>query len=110
MENNTILHSVIFQVAPGVDQARIDKIKQMFLDLQSKVSGIHWIIWQSNNSKSKFAQGWQEGCFMLFRDLEARDRFLEHPEHKKVSVEAGNGFYTGLVVFDCNYNIPLQNI
>lgn len=107
---NEILHCVIFQVAPGVDKARIEKVKNMFLDLQQKISGIQWITWQTNNSKSKFAQGWQEGCFMLFRDLKARDHFLEHPEHKKVSAETGNGFYTSLVVFDCNYTIPLQNI
>lgn len=101
--NNKILHIVIFSVTPGTTQERIEKVKEMFLALAGTIDGLESVVWRKNISKSRFAAGWQEGCFMVFTDLQVRDQFLEHPNHKAVSAETGNSFYTNLLVYDIEH-------
>jgi hypothetical protein len=102
--HDKILHIVIFSITPDTTEGRIEKVKNMFLDLKGTIDGLESVTWHNNISKSRFAADWQVGCLMTFTDINARDHFLDHPDHKLVSAETSNGFYKGLVVYDINYS------
>ena len=67
--------------------------------LKDRIPGVEWIHWERNISRSRYAEGWTEACFMLFADEAARDAYLTHPEHLKVS-QTSKEFSTDIVVFD----------
>lgn len=95
-----IWHIVLFRTAPDVTAARVNEIRGLFQDCVGRCDGLEWMKAGTNNSKSQFADGWNEAIVMQFRDGESRDGYVAHPLHQKASQEVQRGYYSDLVVFD----------
>lgn len=100
-----IWHIVVFQTADDVTPERVEQIRGMFTECEGQVEGLEWVRAGSNNSQSRYAKGWDEAIVMQFSSAAARDAYIPHPLHQRVSKEAGAGYYSDLVVFDMEVDV-----
>lgn len=98
----SLLHILLFKVKPGISKTQSDEFKTMFVELKDKIPGIERVHWAPNISPSPFAAGWTEGCLMIFSSEAARDAFLLHPEHVKLS-KYREAFADDLLIYDLEH-------
>ena len=76
-------HIVVFKYKPTATGEEIDQITQAFGDLKDKIPGIVAFEHGVNNSPENKNMGFTHVYMLTFKDAEARDAYLPHPEHKK---------------------------
>jgi hypothetical protein len=77
-----LLHVVSFKFKPGATPEQISKVVDAFRELKTKIPGIEKFEWGTNVSPEKHAKGFTHGFILTFKTEQARDVYLEHPEHK----------------------------
>ena len=83
-ENEELVrHIVVFKYKPGASEADIERVTDAFADLENKVPGIVNFEHGLNNSPENKNLGFTHVYQVTFEDVEARDNYLPHPEHKK---------------------------
>ncbi|MBS8272343.1 Dabb family protein [Thalassospira tepidiphila] len=98
-----IRHIVLAKFKAEVTKTEIDSLFAKLADLKSHIPGMRGFDGGVSVSPEGLEQGFRHGFSIDFDDAEARDAYLEHPEHKALGgqlVGLLEGGVAGLVVFD----------
>ena len=79
-----IYHAVLLKMKPGVSQSKIDEIFRELAALKGLIPGLESFSGGPYSSHEGLNQGYTHGFIMTFRDAQARDAYLPHPEHERV--------------------------
>jgi hypothetical protein len=78
-----IRHIVLFRYRESARQDQIERLKDAFFALESKIPGIDAIEHGINDSPEEKNLGFTHVFQLTFEDHAARDAYLLHPEHVK---------------------------
>ena len=98
-----IRHCVFIKFRADVSKDDKQAVYTMLNDLRDVVPGLVDASFGPNVSPEGKSRGFDDGFTMDFKNMTARDTYLDHPEHKKAGaqlvslLEAGR---EGLMVFD----------
>jgi hypothetical protein len=98
-----IRHCVFIKFRADVSKDNKQAVYTMLNDLRDVVPGLVDASFGPNVSPEGKSRGFDDGFTMDFKNVTARDTYLDHPEHKKAGaqlvslLEAGR---EGLMVFD----------
>ena len=81
-----IRHIVLFKCKPELPPAEIESVFEALAALQNKVPGLVEFESGINNSPEGYDRGYTHAFTMGFTDEQARDAYLQHPEHAKARV------------------------
>jgi Stress responsive A/B Barrel Domain len=98
-----ITHIVLMRVREDVPACMIERVFREIGALQSKIAGILSYAWGPSLPSEGFERGYTHGFYMTFVDVEARDAYLPHPEHRKAArslLPIVEGGWEGLLSFD----------
>lgn len=98
-----VLHIVGYQLLDTVTPAKRRRITTLLRRLAEEMHGVELVALGRNVSNSRFAAGWDFAAVLQLADRKLLPAYLEHPLHKKLSLEASQDFYESCAVFD----IPL---
>lgn len=98
-----LLHFVGYRLRDTVTPAKRRRIATLLRRLAEEMQGVELLALGRNVSRSRFAAGWDFGAVLHLADAKLLPAYLEHPLHKKLSLEASQDFFESCVVFD----IPL---
>ena len=76
-------HIVIFKFKPTATDDQIKKVTDALGELENKIPGIVSFEHGVNNSPENKNKGFTHVYSFTFKDAEARDSYLPHPEHQK---------------------------
>jgi len=82
LKEETMRHIVIFKFKPTATAEQIEKVTNALADLENKIPGITSFEHGVNNSPENKNQDFTHVYQFTFKDAEARDTYLPHPEHK----------------------------
>ena len=94
-----IRHLLLLQFNQSAGQNRIDAMFNQFVDLKSTIDGIESIEYGANQNPEKLNKNFTHAVVVTFSDLSARDRYLVHPDHKKLEAVLLS-LLADLIVFD----------
>ncbi len=77
----SIIHLALFQWKRELRDEALAALRREFAALQAEIPDIKRFRWIRNNSAEGLDKGFQEGICMEFDDVQARQRYLEHPAH-----------------------------
>ncbi len=83
LKEGTMRHIVIFKFKPTATEVQIEKVTNALADLKNTIPGIMAFEHGINNSPENKNQGFTHVYQFTFKDMEARDTYLPHPEHKQ---------------------------
>ncbi len=98
-----ILHCVFLRLKASLPAAEKQSIFEALAGLQKVIPGIVSIKFGPNVSPEGLSGGFRDGFVVTFETAQARDAYLEHPDHTAVGdriVSACDGGLAGLLVFD----------
>lgn len=98
-----IRHIVLVKFKQNVTAEDRQKIWDDLDALSDVIDGIESASFGSNVSPEGFSRGYDDGFVMVFKDVAARDTYLEHPAHKAAGaslIAALEGGFDGLLVVD----------
>lgn len=99
-----IRHIVLVRLAPEVSAAEWGALTAGLDGLRAAIPGMLSFVPLANVSPEEpVIHGFRHGFTVDFADAAARDRYLDHPEHKALGarlVAACDGGLDGLLVFD----------
>jgi hypothetical protein len=78
-------HIVLLQLKQGVDRQAVKEMYRNVYRLKDQISGIVSITGGANNSLEGLTKGFTEGFIVIFKDSQARDAYLPHPDHRRVA-------------------------
>lgn len=76
-------HIVIFKYKPDVSDTQIQRLTDAFKELKDKIPGILSFEHGVNDSPEGLHHGFTHIYLLTFKDANARDGYLPHPEHQK---------------------------
>jgi hypothetical protein len=82
-KKDQVRHVVVFKYKAGATEAQIKEITDAFGALQDKIPGIVAFEHGVNDSPEGKNLGFTHVYLLTFKDAQARDEYLPHPEHKK---------------------------
>ena len=82
-EYEPVRHIVVFKYKGGSTPAQIQQVTDAFRALKDKIPGILNFEYGINNSPENLDQGFTHIYQMTFKNAEARDKYLPHPQHSK---------------------------
>ncbi len=82
-KNDQVRHVVVFKYKPEATEAEIAQVTKAFSELKKTIPGIISFEHGINDSPEKKNQGFTHVYMVTFKNAEARDTYLPHPEHKK---------------------------
>ncbi len=77
-------HIVLLKFKAGTPQATIGNIFQQLGELKSLIPGMNTFCAGAYSSHEGRNKGFTHGFIMEFKDAQARDVYLPHPEHERV--------------------------
>ena len=77
-----IRHILVIQFKPKASDSSIERVKEAFLAIPTKIAGVESVEWGVNNSPENLNRNFTHCVLMTFADEEARQRYLPHPEHE----------------------------
>ena len=83
MENNTVRHVLICRTKAGTPDEQFKAFITAFRDLSKKIDGIIGFEYGANNSPENLDRGMTHVIMLTFANVQARDAYLPHPEHRK---------------------------
>ena len=98
-----IVHMVLLKIRPDAPAKKVAEAFAAVGALQQRIPGITSYSWGPYSSPEGFNKGFTHGFCMTFRDAQARDGYLPHPEHEKVKAQLLGllaGGLDGAVAFD----------
>lgn len=101
---NIIIHTVFLSPRPGITLDYVSKMMEQLRAIGNKVTGFRGIQLSENRTAEKnLAHGFHYRFKMKFESEEARNNYLNHPEHIEIAphiVENLEGETAGVMVFD----------
>lgn len=76
-------HVVLFKFKPQATPQQIESIVEAFQKLPQKIEGITGFEWGTDVSPEGLSEGYTHCFVVTFRDAQARDAYLPHPEHQQ---------------------------
>ncbi|HAK8512822.1 TPA: Dabb family protein [Salmonella enterica subsp. enterica serovar Potsdam] len=76
-----IRHILLMKFNDDTLSEQLCKIKESFLSLTDKISGVVSVEWGENDSPEEKNAGFTHCVIMTFRDEPTRRGYLHHPEH-----------------------------
>ena len=97
-----IEHIVLLKLKEGVAEFQMQALLDGLIDLQNKgtIPGIQAVTGGYNNSPEGKSQGYDWGFTIQFSNVEARDTYLPHPDHRALSQTLISPFVEDVLVFD----------
>lgn len=98
-----IQHIVLVKFKSDVTVQARQEIWDSLDALSAVIDGIESAVFGVNVSPEGFSRGYDDGFVMVFKDVAARDTYLEHPAHKAAGaglIAALEGGFDGLLVVD----------
>ena len=83
MKAKEVKHIVVFKYKSTATPAQIEEVTTAFKALKNKIPGITSFEYGVNNSPENLSKGFTHVYLLTFKDAQARDNYLPHPEHKK---------------------------
>lgn len=96
-------HIVLLKFRPRTPREEIANIYEALDELVEKIPGLLDVCGGPYNSAEALHRGFTHAFVMTFADVEARDAYLEHPEHQDVAhliVQHLEGGLEGVIAFD----------
>lgn len=107
-KNDQVRHVVVFKYKPEATEAEIAQVTKAFSELKKTIPGIISFEHGINDSPEKKNQGFTHVYMVTFKNAEARDTYLPHPEHKKFGQLLGKlNILEDLFVVDYSPSIKL---
>ena len=78
-----LCHVVAFKFKETATKEEIKEVEDAFRALKGKIPQIVSYEWGTNISPEKLNKGFTHGFILTFKNVEDRDAYLVHPEHKK---------------------------
>lgn len=94
-----VKHVVLLKFKPGVSEEQAQAAIEAVRGLEGVIGGIEDFLAGTYSSPEGLNQGYTHGFIMTFESAEARNGYLDHPEHERVK----NGFFPlldGAIAFD----------
>jgi len=85
-----INHIVILKIATDINDTEIQKVFNALAKLVDVIPGLISFSGGENNSPEGINRGYSHAFHMIFKDANARDDYLPHPEHERVKEMIGN--------------------
>jgi hypothetical protein len=85
-----INHIVILKIATDINDTEIQKVFNALAKLVDVIPGLMSFSGGENNSPECINRGYSHAFHMTFKDANARDAYLPHPEHERVKKMIGN--------------------
>lgn len=82
-QSKEVKHVVVFKYKSTATPAQITEVTNAFVALKGKIPGITAFEYGVNNSPENLNKGFTHVYLLTFKDAQARDNYLPHPEHKK---------------------------
>ena len=98
-----IHHMVLLRIRPDVPPERVEDVFRAIEGLRGKIPGILSFAWGPYASPEGLQRGFTHAFHMTFRDAQARDLYLPHPEHERVKAQVLGilaGGLDGVLAFD----------
>lgn len=98
-----IRHCVFLRFRPAVDRAERAALYADLAALRAELPGMLSFWAGPNASPEGLGKGFDEGFVADFRDVPARDAYLDHPAHRAIGARiaaATEGGADGIFVFD----------
>ena len=76
-----IRHILLVRFNQSVELSEINRLKDVFSSLPSKIEGVLSVEWGENDSPEGKNQGYTHSVLMTFVDDKGRQNYLYHPEH-----------------------------
>ena len=85
INSNQVKHIVIFKYKEKATPAQIEEVTQAFKALKGKIPGIVSFEYGVNNSPEGLNRGMTHVFLLTFANVQARDAYLPHPEHRRLA-------------------------
>jgi hypothetical protein len=98
-----IRHIVLVRFAKDVEKSAIQSLFDRLADLRHQLPGMKNFKAGTSVSPEGLEQGFDHGISIDFDDIDARDAYLDLPDHKALGgelVSMAEGGIKGLIVFD----------
>jgi hypothetical protein len=98
-----IHHMVLLRIRSDVPRAEVAEVFRAIDALRGKIPGILSFAWGPYASPEGLQRGFTYAFHMTFRDADARDAYLPHPEHERVKAQVLGvleGGLDGVLAFD----------
>jgi hypothetical protein len=82
-KKDQVRHVVVFKYKPDASEEKINQVTEAFGALKGKIPGIVDFEHGVNDSPEGKNLGFTHVYLLTFKDAQARDEYLPHPEHKK---------------------------
>lgn len=76
-----IRHILLVKFRKSAELREINRLKDVFAALPSKIEGVFSVEWGVNDSPEGKNQGYTHSVLMTFVDEKGRQNYLYHPEH-----------------------------
>jgi hypothetical protein len=83
MENSNVRHVLVIRFREDATEAQLQTFFTKFRDMAGKVEGVTGFEYGANNSREGMDRGLTHVVMVTFANLQARDAYLPHPEHRK---------------------------
>ena len=93
-------HIVIFKYKQGVSDDQIQQLTDAFRELKDKIPGVLSFEHGLNDSPEGLHLGFTHIYLLTFKDANARDGYLPHPEHQEFVTEYVHEFVEDVFVVD----------
>jgi hypothetical protein len=97
-----IRHIILIKFNTTASKNEIDKLKQSFESMPTRIEGVRSVEWGLNDSTEGKNKNYTHGVLMNFVDARVRNNYLSHPEHdelKKILIP----ILDDLIVFDYTF-------
>ena len=94
-----VKHIGLIKFKEGTSEEQITNLFDNILDLTDNIEGIEDYVSGPNSNNEGLNQGLTHGFIMTFTNAAARDAYLPHPEHQRVS-DLIKPLAESIVVFD----------
>lgn len=94
-----IRHILLVRFNQSVELSEINRLKDVFASLPSKIEGVLSVEWGENDSPEGKNQGYTHSVLMTFVDDKGRQNYLYHPEHDALK-KVFRPLLDEIVVFD----------
>ena len=85
-----INHMVILKIRTDISDTEIKRVFNALAKLVNVIPGLMSFSGGENNSPEGINRGYSHAFHMTFKDTNARDAYLPHPEHERVKKMIGN--------------------
>ncbi len=97
-DGQVLRHVVLFKFKDGTTPQQVAEVVDAFKALKSKIDVIQDFEYGTDVSVENKAQGFTHCFFVTFKDAQARDAYLPHPDHKAFGALVGPRLDKVLVV------------